>query len=105
MPAEWVSEPEWDDAEQDIMRAFWAIEKERCPRGHPLELLTDKSPAEEFGEDVDAPGIRVMDVWCRACRAMDIHEKAHQSADEKLAGTDFDEAPGRYSIARQIDAN
>lgn len=100
----WVTErePEWDDDERDIMVALHIIQQDRCPRGHPLEMMTDQSPADqlEAGSPIDTT---VTDVWCMACRAQDLHQAELVEWDKKLHDTPLDEAPGRYSIAHRAD--
>lgn len=103
-PAAWVTtrEPEWDDDERDIMLALHGLRRAQCPRGHALEFMTDQSPSELLESDASLPGMQVQDVWCFACRAEDLHSKAHEQLDKGLADTPLDEAPGRYSITRKL---
>ena len=103
-PSAWVStpEPEWDDDERDIMAALHVLRQDQCPHGHALEYMTDQSPADEIEGDGPGYGMRVTDVWCRACRALDAQTAAHRKHDQALSGTPLDEAPGRYMIVQQI---
>ena len=103
-PTEWVTrhEPEWDDDERDIMLALHELRRAQCPRGHALEHMTDQSPSDLLEAGADLPGLRVEDVWCLACRAEDLHSRAHESLDKGLHDTPLDEAPGRYSITRKL---
>lgn len=79
------------------------LRDEACPRGHSLEYMTDKSPSELLEANASHDHIfRAEDVWCMACRAEDLHHRAHADLDKGLAGTSMDEAPGRYSIVRKI---
>lgn len=104
-PVEWVTttEPEWDDDEREIMLALSMLKADECPRGHSLKYMTDKSPSDllESGAQQDYM-LRVSDLWCSACRAEDRHREAHTAFDKGLAGTDLAEAPGRYSVVREV---
>lgn len=105
-PTAWVTtrEPEWDDDERDIMLALHDLRAETCPRGHELKYMTDQSPSDLLGVGSGIPALQVEDVWCHACRAEDLHSKAHGPLDEALADTPIDESPGRYSIVRALDS-
>lgn len=104
-PVEWITErePEWDDAERDIMAALAHIEHERCPRGHDLSLMTEYPPSEWSSRPELADlALRVADIWCIGCHSEQQHHKAAADLNRGLEGTDADEEPGRYSIVTRL---
>ena len=104
-PAKWATtvEPEWDGPEREIMIARHELHANTCRQcgGWLPDELTDIDPDDWTAELFDH-GHTVSDVWCRSCRARQLHEHALPKTPDNQRGTNLDLSLGRFSSVRPI---